>query len=104
MTGITQERDAQMEILTRTDRAEADFKIKREIFEKLFQAPPDVIVIPADHVLLFEPQNLSATEWLHQRYGLSMDNTQVRDPIRVHPCERQRIIGDLRTAGFKVLC
>jgi hypothetical protein len=70
----------------------------------LFQkAIPDVIVISDDHVLLFEPQNWPATEWLHRRCGLSMDNAQVRDQIRVHPCQRLKIINDLKAAGFEVV-
>jgi hypothetical protein len=86
-----------------TEEAGAEFRTKRQIFEKVFQNP-DVVVTLADHVLLFEPQNIQATEWLHQRCGLSMDNAQERDPVRVHPYEWRRIIDDLRNAGFKVLC
>jgi len=64
----------------------------------------DVVVTEADHVLVFEPQNWPATEWLHRRCSLSIDNAQVRDQIRVHPCQRLKVINDLKAAGFEVMC
>ena len=66
------------------------------------ETAPDVVVISGDHVLLFEPQNWLATEWLHRRCGLSLDNARVRDQIRVHPCQREKIVDDLKAAGFEV--
>jgi hypothetical protein len=65
---------------------------------------PDIIVISADHSLLFEPQNLRASELLRMRCGLSIESVHGRDRIRVHPCKGQKIIADLRAAGLKVVC
>ena len=65
---------------------------------------PDVILISTSDVLFFEPQNWRASEWLHQRCALSMDNAQMRDRIAVHPCQREKIITDLKAAGFEVVC
>jgi hypothetical protein len=64
---------------------------------------PDVIVISDDTSLLFEPQNLQATEWLRRRFGLNGGNLTIRDRIRVHPCQRRGFIAELKTAGFEVV-
>jgi hypothetical protein len=63
----------------------------------------DVIVISDDTSLLFEPQNLQVTKWLRHRFKLSADNLKIRERIRVHPCQRRRIIAELKAAGFKVV-
>lgn len=67
------------------------------------QRTPDVVVLVDSHVLLFEPQNPRATEWLHHRCNLTLENPQARDRIQVHPCEWQKIVGELQQAGFHVL-
>ena len=100
------------------NRDKLESEIRQQLFEKVgrkmaelgydsaspfHQVNPDVVIIPADHVLLFEPQNWSATEWLHRHCGLSMDKAQVRDQIHVHPCQRGKIIADLKAAGFEVV-
>ncbi len=61
---------------------------------------PDVIVTHANQTALFEPQNRHASEWLHQRCGLAAENISGDTEIRVHPRKCQRVIADLKTAGF----
>ena len=102
------------------DGCPVDLEIKQKIFEKVtkrmnelciqgsrgfavcLELNPDVIVISADQSFLFEPQNLQVTEWLHRHFGI--DNLRVRDRIRVHPSQRQRLTAELKAAGFEVIC
>lgn len=95
-----------------------DSEIKRRIYEKFVrrmeklqseqtaqfehcrELNPDVIVIAGDETLLFEPQNLRVTEWLHRHFG--MDNLRIRERIQVHPARRQVLTCELKTAGFEV--
>jgi hypothetical protein len=63
---------------------------------------PDVIVIASQQTVLFQPQNRTASEWLHQRCGLIADNITGDTEIRVHPRKSQGIIAELRTTGFTV--
>lgn len=62
----------------------------------------DVIVTQANQTLLFEPQNRSASQWLHRRCGLVADKISGDTEIRVHPRRCQKIIAELRAAGFTV--
>ena len=62
---------------------------------------PDVIVISDDQSMLFEPQNLHVTEWLRRQFG--MENLGIRDRIRVHPAQSQRMAVELKAAGFEVV-
>lgn len=99
---------------------EREFEIKRKIFEKV--APrmralsepmladssvcrdlnPDVIVVSGDQTTLFEPRNRRALEWLHQRYGMNPEGNTKHDAVRVHPSVSQKVIDELKAAGFKV--
>lgn len=96
----------------------SESEIKRRIFERFLkrmkelqnnepadalfcpELNPDVIVISEDRSFLFEPQNLRTTEWLHQHLG--MEKLRVRDRIRVHPSQCEKMIGELKAAGFEV--
>jgi hypothetical protein len=59
---------------------------------------PDVIVISDDTSLRFEPQNPHTTEWLRRRFG--MENLGIRDRLRVHPLQCQKMVRLLKAAGF----
>lgn len=86
---------------------------RQEIFEKIRkrivksrrkkdfcpELNPDVIVISGDGTLLFQPRKQRALEWLHERYGMSVDE---RDSICVHPTRARKIIAELKAAGFTV--
>ena len=63
---------------------------------------PDVIVVPSEQSLLFEPQNVRVAEWLSRRLGLN--NLRVRDRIRVHPERNEALARELKAAGFEVIC
>jgi hypothetical protein len=95
----------------------SESEIKRRIFEKFLrrmresqsnqssgifcsELNPDVIVISDDRSFLFEPQNSRMADWLQQHFGI--ENLNVRDRVRVHPSQRQRIIKELKMAGFEV--
>ncbi len=64
---------------------------------------PDVIVTHANQTALFQPQNRSASEWLHRRCGLTADKISGDTEIQVHPSQRKRIAEELKTAGFEVV-
>lgn len=63
---------------------------------------PDVIVKTSDETMLFQPQNRSASEWLHRRCGLFSENITGNTEIRVHPRKSRRIVMELEAAGFIV--
>lgn len=63
---------------------------------------PDVIVKASQQTMLFQPQNLIASEWLHRHCGLIPDNISGDTEIRVHPKRCQSIIAELMAAGFSV--
>ncbi|MGH7249600.1 MAG: hypothetical protein ACREGC_01365 [Minisyncoccia bacterium] len=63
---------------------------------------PDVVVIASQQTVLFQPQNRSASEWLHRRCGLTSDSISGDTEIRVHPRKCQNIITELKAAGFIV--
>lgn len=63
---------------------------------------PDVIVIASQQTMLFQPQNRTASEWLHRRCGLIADNIARDTELRVHPRKSQGIITELKAAGFTV--
>jgi hypothetical protein len=97
----------------------SELNLKQQIFEKVrrrmselkhgdnsvpsfcSELNPDVIVISDDRSLLFEPQNLRVTEWLHRHFGT--ENLGIRNRLRVHPCQRRGIIAELKAAGFEVV-
>lgn len=63
---------------------------------------PDVIVIANQQTMLFKPQTQPASEWLHRRCGLVADQVTGNTELRVHPGTCQRIIAELKAAGFTV--
>ena len=63
---------------------------------------PDVLIFVDDCAVLFEPQNWKSTEWLHNRCNLSVEDAQVRERVRVHPCQWEAIVTELKEAGFRV--
>ena len=63
---------------------------------------PDVIVTHANQTALFKAQNHQASEWLHLRCGLAVENMSGDTEILVHPRKCQRVIADLKAAGFLV--
>jgi hypothetical protein len=65
---------------------------------------PDIIVISTDQTMLFEPQNQRASEWLQRRCGTGIEDGDKRNSIRVHPSQAQRIVEELKAAGFAVAC
>lgn len=99
--------------------SKTESEIKQQIYEKVrrrlaeletdrqkgvsfcHQLSPDVIVISDDQSLLFEPQNLRGIEWLRRRFG--MDNLGIRDRLRVHPSQCQKMVRELKAAGFDVV-
>lgn len=91
--------------------------IKQRIFEKFMrrlaeirdmpfcpELNPDVIVISTDQSFLFEPQNPRASELLRRCCAVDAEGIQVRERVRVHPCQSRKIIDNLRTAGLHVVC
>ena len=65
---------------------------------------PDVIIIVGDQTMLFEPQNRRALEWLHERCGMSIEDNPKHNAVRVHPSLSQKIVDELKAAGFEVNC
>ncbi|MDE3099471.1 MAG: hypothetical protein KGJ88_08345 [Verrucomicrobiota bacterium] len=63
---------------------------------------PDVVMKAGRQTILFRPQNHEASQWLHQRCGLDAENIRGDTEIRVHPEECERIIAELKAAGFAV--
>ena len=63
---------------------------------------PDVIVIASNQTMLFKPQSRRASEWLHRRCGLVADNISGDTEFRVHPRRCQRVVAELKAAGFTV--
>lgn len=64
---------------------------------------PDVIVISADQTLLFEPRNPKAIAWLEHRCGPSLEIDERYRAVRVHPCQKTKMVRELETAGFAVV-
>jgi hypothetical protein len=116
---FARKRHTEMQKDVDTGPADSELITKRQIFEKFrrrmlqmaavtnlefcAELHPDVIVIEADQSLLFEPQNKRASELLHRRCGLSIEGVQVRERIRVHPCQGRSLIDDLTIAGLRVV-
>ena len=63
---------------------------------------PDVIVMYANQTTLFRAQNKPAADWLRRRCHLTAENASGDTEIRVHPNLIQRIIEELKAAGFEV--
>jgi hypothetical protein len=105
--------DSQVSELGESQR---DSQIKQKIYEKVrrrmaelgFDSPfhsnaaADIIVIPDDKTLLFEPQNSRASKLLSQRCGSSLETFSVKEVVRVHPVGSHKIIAELTVAGLKV--
>ena len=62
---------------------------------------PDVVATGCESVTLFEAQTAAAASWLSSRCLAKLDNP--RDQICVNSQEEDRIIRDLRAAGFEVI-
>lgn len=62
----------------------------------------DVIVTIANQTALFKSRNVRASEWLQHRCQLSADGVTGHTEFQVHPTRCQRIIEDLKAAGFTV--
>jgi hypothetical protein len=65
---------------------------------------PDIIVISNDQTVVFEAQNERASALLRQKCGWETETIRQRERICVHPCQSQRIIDELKAAGFAVAC
>jgi hypothetical protein len=63
---------------------------------------PDVIVSFINQTALFKPRNRRASEWLHRRCHLMTENATGHTEFLVHPHQHQRIIEELKAAGFTV--
>jgi hypothetical protein len=63
---------------------------------------PDVVVTYANQTTLFRAQNKRASDWLRRRCHLTVENASGDTEIRVHPNLIERIIKELKTAGFEV--
>jgi hypothetical protein len=67
---------------------------------------PDVIVISRNQTTVFESQNRQASNWLGRRFystsELTIENTGGHTEIQVHPQLREKLIAELKAAGFTV--
>jgi hypothetical protein len=102
--------------------SKAEEETRRQIFEKVrrsmislgletpdhptrfMAAIPDVVVAATKHAFFFEPKNCAVTQWLHKRCALSVDSADTCEKIPVHPSQRDRLVSELRAAGFEVIC
>lgn len=87
------------QILNKVRRRMAELAL--EEIESPFRC--DIIVISAENSLLFEAQNMHASELLLCRCGLIAEGFAMRDRIRVHPSQSAKIIAALEAAGLKVM-
>ena len=76
----------------------------REVFPPLNPADmnPDVIVIPKNGTLLFEPRTPQAVSWLRNRFRLTAEEMDGNAGILVHPYQQKQLIAELEAAGFAV--
>lgn len=76
----------------------------REVFPPLNPEDmnPDVIVIPQNGTLLFEPRTPQATSWLRTRFRLAAEAADGDAGILVHPNQQKQLIAELQAAGFTV--
>jgi len=63
---------------------------------------PDVIVIPKNNTLLFEPRTPQAALWLRTRYRLTPETVENNTGILVHPHQQKQLTEELKAAGFAV--
>ena len=63
---------------------------------------PDVMVIPKNGTLLFEPRTPQAAVWLRNRFGLTVSTPEDDLGILVHPNQQKRLTAELKAAGFAV--
>ena len=63
---------------------------------------PDVIVIPQNNTLLFEPRTPQAALWLRNRYRLTPETVENNTGILVHPNQQKQLTEELKAAGFAV--
>lgn len=105
-----------------TDTAEADHLLaKQHIWEKFASRlqewregesstassnssdmNPDVIVIPKNNTILFEPRTPQAALWLRLRYRLTPETVENNTAIMVHPYQQKQLTAELKAAGFAV--
>lgn len=94
-------------------------EIRRHIFEKVLnrlgtadvtgsdpnscpELNPDIIVISSDQTVVFEAQNERASALLRRKCGWETETLSLRERIRVHPSQSQKIVAALSAAGLKV--
>jgi hypothetical protein len=77
---------------------------RRSTGESCPELNPDVIVISSDQTVIFEAQNERASKLLRRRCGWDTETITLRERIRVHPSQSQKVIGALLAAGLKVAC
>lgn len=63
---------------------------------------PDVIVIPENGTLRFEPRTPQAAVWLRNRYRLTVVAPEDDLGILVHPHQQKQLTAELKAAGFAV--
>jgi len=63
---------------------------------------PDVIVIPQNNTVLFEPRTPQAALWLRNRYRLTPETVENNTAIMVHPNQQKQLTAELKAAGFAV--
>jgi hypothetical protein len=63
---------------------------------------PDVLVIPKNGTLLFEPCSPQAGAWLRNRFRLTAEGTDGEAGILVHPNQQKQLVAELKAAGFAV--
>jgi len=63
---------------------------------------PDVIVIPKNNTILFEPRTPQAALWLRTRYRLTPETVENNTAIMVHPYQQKQLTAELKAAGFAV--
>jgi hypothetical protein len=76
----------------------------RAVFPPLYPSDmnPDVIVIPQNGTLRFEPRTPQAAVWLRNRYGLAAAAPDDDLGILVHPHQQKQLTAELKAAGFDV--
>ena len=63
---------------------------------------PDVIATRADQTMVFKMQNRGVSEWLREHYHSTAGSVKGDTEIYVHPSRCERIIEELKAAGFVV--
>jgi hypothetical protein len=63
---------------------------------------PDVMVIPQNGTLRFEPRTPQAEAWLRNRFRLAAETGDGDAGILVHPHQQKQLTSELKAAGFAV--